>query len=252
MKTAVLFTGQERGLRRTIRLLKQNLIDANNAVVFLACETDNPTRMASYFQGTQYGGSYILPTLRTAEFDAFMHLLDVADRPAIRPEAFNRTAEGWNMGYLHSSGTVIQYYHLWKAWMMMLEYEKVNTMRFDVVVRCRPDSILTERLDFSADTIAPRVPLSLKPNSVVTFGHEQFWVARRDVFALLGPMVFTFGCWDSGDKYPFNSESFFDEFCKANHIEHQMFWDTTGEMFNTSHPGDEEVTSDPRVFSLLR
>ena len=252
MKTAVIFTGQERGLRRTIRLLKQNLLEANNTVVFLACETDDPGRMASYFQGTEYGGSMLLPTFRTAEFNAFMHLLDVGDRPALRSDAFGRSDEGWSMQYLHSSGTVIQYYQLWKAWLMLLEYEKVNNMRFDVVVRCRPDSILTDRLSVYGETLAPRIPLSLKSNNVVTLGHEQFWIARREVFALFGSMVFTFGCWDSGGKFPFNSESFFDEFCKANHIKHDSFWDTCGDMFNTSHPGDEEVLTDPRVFSLLR
>jgi hypothetical protein len=91
----------------------------------------------------------------------------------------------------------------------------------------------------------------LKPNTVVTFGQEQFWVAPRDVFALLGPMVFTYGTWDSGGLYAFNSESFFSQFCKANNIAHHMFGEP-GDMFNWSHPGDEEVTTDPMVFSLLR
>lgn len=156
------------------------------------------------------------------------------------------------MEYLHSSGTVLQYYQLWKAWTMLLEYEAANNMKFDVVVRCRLDSLLTEPLVFSMPQFCSRVPFCITPNRVITFGHEQFWVAPRDVFALLGPMVFTYGTWDSGGLFAFNSESFFAEFCKANHIGHDMFWDTCGDMFNTSHPGDEEVLTDPRVFSLLR
>jgi hypothetical protein len=260
MRTAVIVNGQERGLRRTVNLLKQNLILPNDAVMFLACESGNAAVTASYFQGAHYGGSLILPSLRDTEFNAFMQFLNHSNRPAITPEAFGRSGEGWNMSYLHSSGTVIQYYQVWKAWQLILEYERNNNMRFDVVIRCRTDSILTERLDlslpyFGSERIRTRQQgasgVSLQPNTVVTFGPEQFWVAPRDVFALLGPMVFTYGTWDSGGLFAFNSESFFDEFCKANHIAHHMFVEP-GDMFNFSHPGNDEVTTDPMVFSLLR
>lgn len=260
MPIAVIVNGQERGLRRTAGLLKQNLLLPNDAVMFLACESGNPAVTASYFQGAQYGGSLILPSLRDAEFNAFMYFLDTCNRPAITSEAFGRSGEGWNMGYLHSSGTVIQYYQVWKAWQMILDYERANNMRFDIVVRCRTDSILTEKLDlslpyFGSERIRTRqtgaAEVTLRDNNVVTFGQEQFWVARRDVFALLGPMLFSYGSWDSGGLYPFNSESFFAQFCKANNIVHDMFIEP-GDMFNFSHPGDEVVTTDPMVFSLLR
>lgn len=268
MKTAVIVTGQERTLRRTIRLLKQNLLEANNAVVFLACETDDPARTASYFQGTEYGGSVLLPTFRTPEFNAFMTLLVVGDRPAVQPEVFDRSGEGWTMHYLRSSGTVIQYYQVWKAWLMLLEYEKANNMQFDMVVRCRPDTLLTERIDLSKLTtsadeltcrsmglqrIMDRGEVTGQPwgdKVVWTLGQEQFWVAKRDTFALLGPMVFAFGCWDSGTLFAFNSECFFTEFCKMNHITHWVYGD--GDMFNYNHPGDDEVLEDPGLLTLLR
>jgi hypothetical protein len=261
-------TGQERCLRRTIHLLKKNLFEPNNAVVFLACESDNPVRTTEYFQGTHYGGSEIRPTFRTAEFQAFMNLLEVGGRPAVQPEVFGRTAEGWSMGYLRSSGTVLQYYQVWRAWLLLLEYEKANNMKFDVVVRCRPDSLLGERLDFSkltteadertcrsmgVERIRNNCEMTGQPwgdKVVWTLGQEQFWVARRDTFALLGPMVFTFGCWDAGTPYAFNSECFFAQFCLQNHIAQWAYGD--GNMFNYSHPGDDEVTSDPAMFSLLR
>jgi len=260
MKTAVIITGQERGLRRTINLLKRNLLEPNDAVMFLACESGDPGLTASYFQGAHYGGSHILSSLRDTEFNAFMGFLEASGRSALTTEVFSRSGEGWTMDYLHRSGTVIQYYQVWKAWQMILDYERANNMRFDIVVRCRPDSLLTERVVlslpyFGSDRIRTRQlstsDVTLKSTNVVTFGHEQFWVARRDVFALLGPMVFTYGTWDSGEPFAFNSESFFDEFCKINHISHDRFLEV-GTMFNDSHPGDEEVTTDPMVFSLLR
>jgi hypothetical protein len=197
-----------------------------------------------------------------------MHMLSVSDRPAIQPEVFGRSGEGWSMNYLHTSGTVLQYYQLWKAWMMLLDYEKTTGTRFDVVVRCRPDCLLTERLDLSklttsADELTCRSMGSERIRAqsratgqpwtdrvVWTLGQEQLWVAKRDTFALMGPMIFTFGCWDAGGSYAFNSESFFEEFCTMHHITHWMISDAN--MFNYSHPGDEEVTDDPAVLTLLR
>ena len=268
MPVAVLFTGQERSLRRTIRLLKRNLLEPNDAVVFLACESDDPARMASYFQGSHYGGSCILQTFRTPEFQSFMQMLDLSDRPALRQSVFDRSTEGWGMHYLHSSGTVLQYYQLWKAWLMLLDYEAANNMKFDVIVRCRPDCLLTEKLDLSkltttsdevtcrcmgVDRIRNAIQATGHPwgdKVVWTLGQEQFWVAKRDTFALLGSMLFTFGYWDDGSKYAFNSECFFEQFCKMNHITHWMY--TDGDMFNFNHPGDDEVLEDVGMLTLLR
>jgi len=70
------------------------------------------------------------------------------------------------------------------------------------------------------------------------------------VFALLGSMLLAYGYWDNGTDYAFNSECFFDEFCRMNHITHWAY--IQGELFNFNHPGTDEVLEDPLVFSLLR
>lgn len=274
MRTAVIFTGQERTLRQTIPFLRQNLLESNNAVVFLACESSNPDQLLRHFRGIEVGGSEILQTFRTPEFNAFIQMVWSSGRPALLQKVFNRTNEGWTIQYLWDSGTVIQYYQVWKAWLQILEYEKVHGMKFDVVVRCRPDCLLTEKLDLSKltttgdeftcrsmgseriyNTVCTRTPNGDYEDPVGhpyiekvvwTLGFEQVWIAKRDVFALFGPMVFVYGCWDSGGLYAFNSESFFQEFCRANHITHWGYMDTNQtSLFN--HSGSSEF-----VFSLLR
>lgn len=274
MRTAILFTGQERSLDRCIQLLRKNLLEPNQATVFLACESDNPTRVTSYFDGIEIGGVEILPSFRTDEFNKFIELLSVCARPALLQKVFDRTKEGWSINYVIHSGTVVQYYQVWKAWLQVLEYEKKHGIQFDVVVRCRPDCLLTEKLDLSNLTtegdelicrsmgnerilenikkrgvhICYEHPIGSKiANNVVwTLGFEQIWFAKRKTFALLGPMFFSFGCWDSGELYAFNSESFFHEFCKANHITHWGYLDTDQtDIFN--YTGEQKY-----VFSILR
>ena len=161
---------------------------------------------------------------------------------------------------------MLQYYQVLKGWMMVLEYEQKHKMRFDVVVRWRTDALLTEKLDLSAlfssdeltvrslgsQRIRERLEVSGNPMDrvVVTLGWEQTWFAKRDVFALLGTMMYMYGAWDNGSKYAFNSETFFETFCKMNHITHWRFWDPP--LFNESHHHTNEIVSDPLVISIVR
>ena len=269
VRIAILLTGQDRGLGRTIGLLRKNLFEPNNATLFLTCETGWPDFM-NHFNGLDVGGTDVrmFSSFREdEEYKSFQSLIVAANRPALRNDVYQRSNEGWSTHYVtHGSGTLLQYYQIWKGWMLLLDYEKKNNMKFDVVVRCRPDSIITDRLDLStvlspdeltcrslgSEKIRPKIVLTGESTekAVITLGYEQFWVAKRDIFALLGPMLFTYGCWDDGDKYAFNSETNFIAFCRANHLTHWPF--TIPNMFNMNHPGGEEVLDDPDVYSLLR
>ena len=268
MRTAVILTGQERSLFRIYKHTRTNLLEPNNSTLFLACEVDNPDRLRSYFDGIEIGGADIRnQSFRTPDFDAFTQVLHSGGRPALLESVFERTRpEPWHIGYVLLGASVLQYYQVLKAWLMILEYEKTHKMRFDVVVRWRTDALLTEKLDlsalFSSDELtcrslgSERIRAKLVPSGlpmdrvVVTLGTEQTWFAKRDVFALLGPMMYMYGAWDNGSKYAFNSETFFSLFCEMNHITYWGFHEDP--IFNESHPGVAEVASDPRVFSIVR
>ena len=180
-------------------------------------------------------------------------MIECGNRPALQDPVFRRNHEQWSIAYVWNSGTVIQYFQLWKAWMNLLEYERMHG-KFDIVVRWRTDVILTETLDLSKlttnsdeltcrsmgndrirKTVETRTTFPTKyehpighpfnDNVVWTLGWEQAWIAKRDTFALFGPMIFTYGCWDSGLTCAFNSETFFHEFCNANGITHWGFFE---------------------------
>lgn len=280
MRTAVLFTGQQRTLSRVLPLLKRNLLDRNNVTLFFACEGSD--ELLTMFDGYEIGGSLVLPSFRTEEFGCILGML--SGRPSLTEEVFDRArkADGlaWTIDYVKNSGTVLQYYQLWKAYCLMLAYEKKHGLRFDVCVRGRLDMLLTEPLNLSSvlklyDTeedarslgsqrmaSCTRIiksdsyehPRGTYPTSriVWTLGHEQCWICKRDLFDVFGPMVFSYGTFPSNNTFAFNSETFFHETCKNHSVVHYVFMEDDNPIFNCTHPGTDPVLDDPWVFSLLR
>jgi hypothetical protein len=278
MRTAILFTGQKRTLARVLPLLKQNLLDTNHVTLFFACEGEG---IVESFEGYEVGGADIRSSFRTPEFELILGT--IVDRPGVSEEVFERSrkADGicWTIDYVRSSGTVLQYYQVWKAYCLMLEYERRNNMRFDVCVRTRLDMLLTEPLsleEFVTQTHttedarslgSPRIrdhnrlcipdtyehPRGTPPTDriVWTFGPEQIWICRRDVFDVFGPMVLSYGLYDSKKPFSFNSETFFHETCKQHSIVHYAFLEE-GNPFFIHYPGTEPIFDCTWVVALIR
>ena len=289
MRTAILLTGQERQFNRVIGLLRKNLLENNNCTIFLACETNNTLKFLEYFKGLEVGGIDIRSTFQTDEYKSILQTIKCSDRPALTEDVFARSRAAdnlnWQYGYVENGGTILQYYQLWKAWMLLLEYETKHSMRFDTCVRLRPDSILSKPIQLDhffqhpprdneiemrslgsayMKNILTNEPPRIKDiyehpfgtlytdRIVWTLGHEQCWIASRDTFEVFGPMLMYFGCWDSGKPFAFNSETFFHQFCIQHGIVHWIFLEHDNPLFNCFHPGTDQITEDPWLFSLLR
>lgn len=264
MKSAILFVGGERSLSRTIDNLRKNLLEPNRPVLFFACETDNPERLLGYFDGFEIGGSVLLPSFKTSEYS---HILSMClERPGTSEAVFQRAREAdgiaWDKSYLINGGTVLQYYQLWKAWCLLLDYERERNMKFDFCVKMRLDMFVARPLVFSdipnsssEDVMRsmgnaymqhhPRTR-NINPyyedgygtpftdNIVWSFGNEQVFMSQRKNFDAFGSMVFWFGLWDSGGPFAFNSETFFHETCKHHQLVHWIFMEDTNGMFTYS------------------
>lgn len=260
MRTAILCVGGERSLERTIGHLKKNLLEVNQPVLFFACETETPQRFLDYFDGYKIGGSVLIPSFRTSEYS---HILSMClERPGLSEQVFERArnADGicWTNDYIKQSGTILQYYQLWKAWQLLLEYERVHDMKFDFCVKWRLDILITKPLVFadipsgkSEDIMRsmgnehmkahPRQHINsfyehgygskYTDNIVWTLGHEQVFMTYRKNFECFGPMVFCFGLWDSGGPFAFNSETFFHQMCIRNQLIHWIFMEDGNPLF---------------------
>lgn len=280
MQTAILFTGQQRTLSRVLPLLKRNLLDPNNVTLFFACEASE--ELLTMFSGYKIGGSLLLPSFRTTEFNCILQMLP--GRACLTEDVFERAkkADGlnWTIDYVKQSGTVLQYYQIWKAYCLLLEYERTHSMRFDICVRARLDMLLTEPIYLSRvlksydnevearslgcykmqscsrsiDSDIYESPRGTPPTSriVWTFGHEQSWICRRDIFDVFGPMVFSYGVFPSTNTFAFNSETFFHETCKNHSIVHYAFMEKDNPIFNCTHSGTDVILEDPWIFTLIR
>ena len=155
MKTAILFTGQLRTIQRTAKILKKNLIDPNNADVFIFCEE----RLADQQYGTQEPGS--LDHLKETWGSSIKSLV-VADEdpnywknqgsnPPIRDEyrTSRGSIEGLSPGgklWFESTGAALEYYQLQKAYEAMCAEEERTGEKYDFVVRSRFDVALLKSM----------------------------------------------------------------------------------------------------------
>lgn len=252
MLNAILITGSLRTFDKIFDSVYESIIAPNNAVIFLACETDDPAHLAktlSRYPTLQIGGILCPPTFRSDdEFQAILTMIKSANRPGISPQVFERAkkADGldWTYRYLESSGTILQYYQIWKIWNVLLAYERSHQCKFENIIRTRSDifinhpinmddifetngyihqlflrkALKTEASVYSHELTTNEVT---RPNdTVITLGTEQVWIGKRPVFDRLSTIIFHYGLFDPGTPFAFNSESQFHEFCNHQGLHH--------------------------------
>ena len=141
MKVAVLFTGLYRSFDITSESIITNLLEPNNAIPFIFCETsmsllELKNKCPSNSRVKCYNG-------RPKEFcELYTKLINT--KPAIQPNKFSRVP--FNQSYLWNSGSIIEYYDYMKCYDMMLEYEKEHNMTFDIIIRTRLDIMFVQPL----------------------------------------------------------------------------------------------------------
>lgn len=281
MRTAILFTGGLRTFDRTAPFLFENLIKPNNATIFVACETQNdPTEiLEKAFPGVEVVVSY-KPSYRDTEFERIANdCLYNSDHAGLQPGVFLRS--GWDMHWTiewlkNMSGSMVQWHQLAKAWEMVVEYEIIHNIKFDVCVKSRFDILLKERLDLVAFFLgspsteeemrslgsermkkAPYVAtngyddppgiLGTRENTVWTLAVELVIIAKRDTFEPLTSTFSKYGKWDSGLKYSFNSETTFHQHCKSLGYVHYAYQDLGYPLYYSGNVNDS-----PWVFVILR
>lgn len=241
MSNAILITGKLRTFDKIIDSIYESIIAPNNAVVFLACETDDPASVditLSRFPALQIGGILCQQTFRNDdEFKAILTMIKTANRPGISPQVFERAkkADGldWHYDYLESSGTILQYYQFWKIWNVLLDYEQSHQCKFENIIRTRTDIFINHPISMDnifetnghihqlvLRNVLHTETLPITTDTVVTLGPEQVWIGKRRVFDKLCTIIFHYGLLDPGTPFAFSSEVQFHEFCKHHGLDH--------------------------------
>jgi hypothetical protein len=249
MLNTVIITGQIRTLGKILKLLVENIIVPNNAIVFICCETDSKEelyKILNTYPEIKIGGIIAENTFRNEEFNSIVNMIKCSNRKGLNNDVFERArqADGinWNMDYIETSGSILQYYQFWKIWSILLDYERKNNCKFVNIIRTRTDIFITKKININnvfeeegyiknlydkslllTDSIYfnKLTNIICKPyDTVITLGTEQVWIGKRTVFDRLSNIIFYYGLWDSGYSFSFNSETNFHEFCKNNNLYH--------------------------------
>jgi hypothetical protein len=264
---AILMTGGLRTLSQVFPNFHKNVLSVNKYTLFIACETDKPEKLFEVlgaYPDLNLGAVFHTRSFRDdPQYKAIVQMIETSDRPGLSHEVYKRALEvdkgklNWlevGPGFIKSSGSIIQYYQVWKLWQHVLAYERTHPdMKFTHCMRTRCDIIFNEPIRVT-DTFTQSNPwydtyqaehridngssryhhttnelATVSPQSkdyVITFCVDLVWMARRATFDKLSQIIYHYGLWDSGHPFSFNSETTFHEFCVNHNIHHYGITET--------------------------
>lgn len=252
---ALIITGQYRSFNTILPSLIKNIIEPNNCTVFICCESTG--------QQIDYPMIQIVePTFRNTEFQSILTMIRTSTRPGLSSEVFERSrkADGinWQYSYVEQSGTILQYYQVWRIWQKVLEYERTHNVRFENIMRTRTDIFFGSPINmsnvfdgrigelYSNNTLVTTsryfddLTSTIDENTVITLGEEQVWISKRKNFDLLSQILFHYGLYDSALPFAFNSETQFHQFCKHHNLKHIGIKEKEWPMYSTSPQNAEK------------
>ena len=142
MKTAVLLSGQIRNAKDAAPSIKQHIIDKYNADVFVS--TWRPTPNIISYAGHNIPNDLTLDEVHTIYAPKMMEVEDFDTSPLIESISndlpTNKT--GYN-GEVEESTLILNvfsmYYKVWRANRVRLDYERINKVKYDCIIRLRFD-----------------------------------------------------------------------------------------------------------------
>lgn len=140
MRTAIMITGGYRVFDKTWRIIKENLVIPNNAIIFVFVESpysdeEFQTKMKTFF-GEHLGAAKTLESTRTYEYNKIVEFL-LQHKQGLEDIEFNRV--GVPKHYITQSGSILEYYQFMKCYDLILEYERKHNVKFELFMRTRPD-----------------------------------------------------------------------------------------------------------------
>jgi len=139
-KIAVIYTGEPRTIKTVIDHFVKNVLTNSNVDVFSVLQTENceeterlllekmgnHIKSISWFNKTDFGWVILK--------NSFLQNMQIEDH--------------WK-NYLASSGSMIEYYQLYLAKNKLVEYENREGIKYDYILRIRPDTVITRPINFN-------------------------------------------------------------------------------------------------------
>jgi hypothetical protein len=142
MKVCILFTGALRTIRKTIKYFKKNVLLNQDVNVFACIQNDTTIPNPEWEEWLRQEMGTHLKSIEW--FSPSEH----QDWISIRDKALSslNLVQHWK-DYLKNSGSIIEYYQLYLAYLKMCQFEDTH-YRFNYIIRSRTDSIFAKPIDF--------------------------------------------------------------------------------------------------------
>lgn len=142
MKVAILFTGALRTIKKTIRYFKQNLLLSSDVDVFACIQNDTTLPDSEWEEWIRQEMGQHIKNIEW--FSPNQHNEWVTLRDKLVSNLY--ITDNWK-NYLRNSGSLIEYYQLYLAYIAMCNYEDRN-QRYKYIIRSRTDTIFAKPIDF--------------------------------------------------------------------------------------------------------
>ena len=166
MKIAILYTGELRTIKKTIDYFVNNILELYDCSVFASLQASSYGQKLSENEYSTFIKDKLGIRLKSLNWidkenkeyinisNNILNNLNIynLDSRSIRYLKqnidFNRLKETENIKtYLKSSGTLIEHFQIYQSYLSMIEFENVNNIKFDYVMRFRTDTILFKKLN---------------------------------------------------------------------------------------------------------
>jgi hypothetical protein len=143
MKVAILYTGALRTIEKTIKHFKQNILLTPDVHVFACIQNDKQTPNNIWETYIKQHMDTNLKSIQWFSYENHQDWISIRDK-----NIANLTiSDNWK-NYLRTSGSIIEYYQTYLAYIEMCKYENISTNKYDYIVRMRTDNLLSKPLDF--------------------------------------------------------------------------------------------------------
>ena len=154
-RIAVIYTGEPRTIKTVIDHFVKNVLTNENVHVFSVLQTENREEMESFL--LEKMGNHIKSINWFSKQDFSWNLLKNSVLQNMQIE------DRWKH-YLANSGSMVEYYQLYLAQNQLTNYENRQGIKYDYILRIRPDAVITRPIDFNflnmdTDTILQRLNL---------------------------------------------------------------------------------------------
>jgi hypothetical protein len=155
MKVAIIYTGMIRTMEKTLTFFKQNVLVNDNCHVFAVLQSEQIENDLSILQNT------IKDNLKSIDwFDK-----NNTEWVLLQQHLLNKMQlqEGWKQYIGYNSGSMIEYYQMYLAYLKLQQYEITNNIKYNYVIRIRADCIITRPFqihqNFEEDDVKDKINL---------------------------------------------------------------------------------------------